>query len=221
ESELDAPGSATADEDLESAGHSIILDEEAAEPEGEGKRKRKRVSKGKSSQSAKAKSAVAPATLDEQDDDADDDDIDDIDDIDADGDDDGEDDGRGPEIVMPSADALRANKKKAPLRAGELALRKVDAPKPADELAPKREGAAAVTYLKEDYELPPIELFAHPDGVEKEIDKEFIKQQADAIVETLAQFKVKGKVTRIHPGPVITRYEFKPEAGTKISKIQN
>ena len=226
EAEADAPEFETSDEDLESAGHSIILDEEeaaSAEPEGEGKRKRKKATKSKAKSKTAPKAESKSAKVQAADEDTDEDEDEDVDDLDEDEttDDDDDDEKGGPEIVMPSVDLQRGSKKKAPLRAGELALRKVDAPKPADAQAPKREGAAAVTYLKDDYELPPIELFAHPDGVEKEIDEEFIKQQADAIVETLAQFKVKGKVTRIHPGPVITRYEFKPEAGTKISKIQN
>jgi S-DNA-T family DNA segregation ATPase FtsK/SpoIIIE len=38
---------------------------------------------------------------------------------------------------------------------------------------------------------------------------------------TRSPFKVTGKVTKIHPGPVITRYEFKPDPGVKLSKIES
>ncbi len=127
-----------------------------------------------------------------------------------------------PEIVMTVAEALDKGRKKAPPRAGELAAqRKIALPERDEAKERKRSGAASVNYINGTYELPPLELFAPPSRERVEVDKDFIKRQADAIVETLSQFKVKGKVTRIHPGPVITRYEFKPEAGTKVSKIQN
>ena len=44
--------------------------------------------------------------------------------------------------------------------------------------------------------------------------------KAQQIVETLAHFRIRGKVTKVHPGPVVTRFEFKPEAGVKLSKIE-
>src|SRR3990167_3914054 len=33
------------------------------------------------------------------------------------------------------------------------------------------------------------------------------------------EFAVEGSVVQIHPGPVVTTYEFKPDAGIKYSKI--
>src|SRR5690625_5036612 len=42
---------------------------------------------------------------------------------------------------------------------------------------------------------------------------------AALLVEALADYKVKGRVTGICPGPVVTRFEFEPEPGTKVSKI--
>jgi S-DNA-T family DNA segregation ATPase FtsK/SpoIIIE len=71
------------------------------------------------------------------------------------------------------------------------------------------------------FELPPLELFEAADKVVHEIDREFVLAQAKRLVAALAEFKIKGTVTRIHPGPVITRYEFKPEAGVKLSKIES
>jgi len=39
------------------------------------------------------------------------------------------------------------------------------------------------------------------------------------ISEKCAEFDVHGSVTQIHPGPVVTTFEFKPDAGIKYSKI--
>ena len=39
--------------------------------------------------------------------------------------------------------------------------------------------------------------------------------------KALADFKVNGKVSNICPGPVITTFEFEPEAGTKVRKISS
>jgi DNA segregation ATPase FtsK/SpoIIIE, S-DNA-T family len=71
------------------------------------------------------------------------------------------------------------------------------------------------------YNLPPSKLFEAADTPAVEVDKNFVLEQAERIEHALAQFKVNGKVTKIHPGPVITRYEFKPDPGVKLSRIES
>jgi DNA segregation ATPase FtsK/SpoIIIE, S-DNA-T family len=51
------------------------------------------------------------------------------------------------------------------------------------------------------------------------IDELTLKDNAAKLVEKLAAYGVRGRVDEIHPGPVVTMYEFEPESGTKISKI--
>ncbi len=46
-----------------------------------------------------------------------------------------------------------------------------------------------------------------------------MKQCARAIEAKLKEFDVGGVITQINPGPVVTTYEFKPEAGIKYSRI--
>jgi S-DNA-T family DNA segregation ATPase FtsK/SpoIIIE len=48
-----------------------------------------------------------------------------------------------------------------------------------------------------------------------------LKENARILEQKLQDFGVTGKVVEIHPGPVITMYEFKPAAGIKISRIAN
>ena len=46
-----------------------------------------------------------------------------------------------------------------------------------------------------------------------------LKECARAIEQKCREFDVGGHVTQINPGPVVTTYEFKPEAGIKYSRI--
>jgi DNA segregation ATPase FtsK/SpoIIIE, S-DNA-T family len=41
------------------------------------------------------------------------------------------------------------------------------------------------------------------------------------LTEKYAEFEIPGQITQINPGPVVTTFEFKPEAGIKYSRITN
>ncbi len=51
------------------------------------------------------------------------------------------------------------------------------------------------------------------------IDEDELKRLAQVLTEKCAEFDVHGQVTQINPGPVVTTFEFKPEAGIKYSRI--
>ena len=70
----------------------------------------------------------------------------------------------------------------------------------------------------ENYVLPPLTLLEAPVG-ESEVDKKELVERSKLITSKLAEFAISGSVTEIHPGPVVTTFEFKPEAGIKYSKI--
>lgn len=93
------------------------------------------------------------------------------------------------------------------------------AAKPAAERVPSIPGIVRLTAGA--YNLPPSKLFETADAPSVEVDKSFVLEQAERIEHALAQFRVNGKVTKIHPGPVITRYEFKPDPGVKLSRIES
>jgi DNA segregation ATPase FtsK/SpoIIIE, S-DNA-T family len=116
--------------------------------------------------------------------------------------------------------------KKPPPRPEELkaarAAAAAAAAAPAEEPRPPRASIPGVVKLVSGpYQLPPLHLFEAATQEHNEVDRGFVLEQAQRLVATLAEFRIKGKVTKIHPGPVITRYEFKPEAGTKLSKIES
>ena len=52
-------------------------------------------------------------------------------------------------------------------------------------------------------------------------DEQELKNTASAIKAKFEEFNVFGSVVQINPGPVVTTFEFKPEAGIKYSKITN
>jgi S-DNA-T family DNA segregation ATPase FtsK/SpoIIIE len=70
------------------------------------------------------------------------------------------------------------------------------------------------------YKLPSATLLRPPEE-EQGIDEDELKERASRLVEKFAEFGVTGSVTQIHPGPVVTTFEFKPEAGIKYSRITN
>jgi S-DNA-T family DNA segregation ATPase FtsK/SpoIIIE len=70
------------------------------------------------------------------------------------------------------------------------------------------------------YKLPPSALLHRPDG-QQAVDADELKILAKVLTEKYAEFDVHGQVTQINPGPVVTTFEFKPEAGVKYSRITN
>jgi S-DNA-T family DNA segregation ATPase FtsK/SpoIIIE len=70
------------------------------------------------------------------------------------------------------------------------------------------------------FKLPPSSLLQRPDG-QQAIDADELKLLAQVLTEKYSEFDVHGQVTQINPGPVVTTFEFKPEAGIKYSRITN
>ncbi len=71
------------------------------------------------------------------------------------------------------------------------------------------------------FENPSLENLIEPDNWGFSVDEHRVHQQSVLLEETLAHFKINGEITRVTPGPVITRFEYRPEKGVKISKISN
>jgi DNA segregation ATPase FtsK/SpoIIIE, S-DNA-T family len=68
------------------------------------------------------------------------------------------------------------------------------------------------------FRLPSPGLLRLAERSEK-VQEDELKECAHAIEEKCREFDVGGHVTQINPGPVVTTYEFKPEAGIKYSRI--
>src|ERR1700683_2287934 len=70
------------------------------------------------------------------------------------------------------------------------------------------------------YKLPSSSLLQRPDE-QQLVDADELKLLAQVLTEKYAEFEIHGQITQINPGPVVTTFEFKPEAGIKYSRITN
>ncbi|MGB9234259.1 MAG: DNA translocase FtsK [Terriglobales bacterium] len=68
------------------------------------------------------------------------------------------------------------------------------------------------------YKLPPSSLLHRPDE-QRAVHEDELKLLASVLTNRYAEFDVHGQVTQINPGPVVTTFEYKPEAGIKYSRI--
>ena len=68
------------------------------------------------------------------------------------------------------------------------------------------------------FNLPPLALLNSPKK-ENKINERALMEGARLLEEKCREFSVDGAVVQIHPGPVVTTYEFKPHAGVKYAKI--
>jgi S-DNA-T family DNA segregation ATPase FtsK/SpoIIIE len=82
-------------------------------------------------------------------------------------------------------------------------------PVPAKPAAPRKDGV---------YTLPPSSLL-DTTKVEQKIDERELMESARHLEDKCREFAVEGQIAQIHPGPVVTTFEFKPDAGVKYSKI--
>jgi DNA segregation ATPase FtsK/SpoIIIE, S-DNA-T family len=68
------------------------------------------------------------------------------------------------------------------------------------------------------YKLPSSSLL-YRNEEHSVVREEALREEARVLVEKSAEFGVDGQVTQINPGPVVTTFEFKPEAGVKVARI--
>ncbi len=69
------------------------------------------------------------------------------------------------------------------------------------------------------YELPPLDLLGTGEGVVH--NRRSLEQTADQLADTLRQHGVDAELTKIVPGPTVTRYEIELAAGVKVNKVTN
>ena len=74
---------------------------------------------------------------------------------------------------------------------------------------------------KVNYELPPLSFLNNPVASTTKLDRDELFRNSKMLEEKFADFNVKGQVTAVKPGPVVTMYEFKPAPGVKVSSISN
>ena len=97
-----------------------------------------------------------------------------------------------------------------PLEAAEIEVtERADTERKAKTTLPKIAGS---------YKLPPSSLLHRADE-QQAVHEDELKLLAQVLTDRYAEFDVHGQVTQINPGPVVTTFEYKPEAGIKYSRI--
>ncbi len=126
-------------------------------------------------------------------------------------------------IKTPSAPQLDLTPRPAPIKSpppppasdphNPPIVRAPESPPPSTLPLEERPRAASRKFV-----LPSIDLLPTPDG-HFNVDEAELMERARQLSEKCAEFDVRGSVTQIHPGPVVTTFEFKPDAGIKYSRI--
>jgi S-DNA-T family DNA segregation ATPase FtsK/SpoIIIE len=101
----------------------------------------------------------------------------------------------------------------APLRE-----RPAPAPKPKPKAAAPKVEEPEVAGVVDRVELPPRRLFDPPQA-EHRLDMRLLEATRDLLQQKFTEFKVKGNVTGMQPGPVVTVYEFQPDPGVPVAKV--
>ncbi|MES2339829.1 MAG: DNA translocase FtsK 4TM domain-containing protein [Pseudomonadota bacterium] len=100
-------------------------------------------------------------------------------------------------------------------RPGPLIADRQIAPAPA-----KKEAKQASLDLRDNFKLPPLDLLKPPPpNASNVIDKAALERNARLLESVLDDFKVKGAITEVRPGPVVTMYELEPEPGIKATRV--
>ena len=95
-----------------------------------------------------------------------------------------------------------------------------DAPEGRKPAARRRRtrGAGKVPDVTPDTVVPPVTILDEPKS-NTGVDNDRLFERGRILQSKCSEFGVLGAVKEIHPGPVVTTYEFKPDAGVKYSKI--
>lgn len=123
--------------------------------------------------------------------------------------------GRQPQVAAPVARHRAAAPPKRPRPATKTPIEKPA--KPRAITTPKPSGPAPNS--RGGYQLPPLELLGFGGGEEQ--NRRALEDTAATLEETLRQHGVDASLTRIVPGPTVTRYEIELAPGVKVNRVSN
>lgn len=74
---------------------------------------------------------------------------------------------------------------------------------------------------EQSWEFPAVALLTEPPALsaDEKIDERALKMNAQMLEQVLGDYNVKGEITSVHPGPVVTLYELQPAPGVKSSRV--
>lgn len=124
------------------------------------------------------------------------------------------------DIIKKAAEETAAGAEKK-AKAKEKAVKAVEKPVDTAPVPPMEIPEEALQTPAVDYHFPPSNLLRQAKTADRGDISDELKANAEKLVDTLRSFGVETKITDICRGPTVTRYELKPSAGVKISKITN
>lgn len=125
-------------------------------------------------------------------------------------------------VIRKSKKKRRAASPPAPTSEPEIARTPAIEPSaPKITLPPQQEAFSFARPEEGDYRLPPLSLLSDPSGAAKRMTEDEWVAQSRILERKLLDFDVEGKVTQVHPGPVVTMFEFEPAPGIKLNRITN
>jgi DNA segregation ATPase FtsK/SpoIIIE, S-DNA-T family len=95
----------------------------------------------------------------------------------------------------------------------------VDRREVVEEAPPRSRRQTELPFASGPYCLPGLSLLDPADRTAPPIDREALIASSRVLEAKLATFDVRGEVRNIHPGPVITTYEFEPAPGIKVQRV--
>jgi len=127
-----------------------------------------------------------------------------------------------PRAVVADAEPVVEERRAAPVAMRPEMVRKETAAERAIAVAERADAEHhAVTVTPKSvsgFKLPASTLLHRSDEAQI-VREDELRTEAQVLVEKCAEFDVRGQVVRINPGPVVTTFEFRPEAGVKYSRV--
>ena len=109
----------------------------------------------------------------------------------------------------------KAKKRLKKVKIGRAHAEKPKAPPPTQGSLPFLRERGRIT-------LPSLDLLEEPPSRRKKgTDNDSLRLKSQQLENKLRDYGVQGQVVEVHPGPVVTMYEFQPAAGVKLSKISS
>ena len=125
-------------------------------------------------------------------------------------------------IQLADASDVFEEEKEEGTQKGKLPWRKEPivfvGPEKTEKIVAKKTAEPKIAKGNPNYKLPSPSLLREGERGQK-LDEAELKDRARAIEAKCLEFDIQGRVTQINPGPVVTTFEFKPEAGIKYSRI--
>ncbi|MFD1705941.1 DNA translocase FtsK [Siminovitchia sediminis] len=126
------------------------------------------------------------------------------------------------ELIYPEEPAESAEPLISSFSEKNVSVQNADVDEPEEIKEEQPDLPANLTFTEvenKDYQLPPSSLLSKPKAADQSNEYKLIHANAAKLEKTFQSFGVKARVTQVHLGPAVTKYEVHPDAGVKVSRI--